>query len=291
MNRRKAMFWNPSGGAVDCFLCPQFCKIPENAAGICGIRQNMGGELFAAGYGLVSSAALDPIEKKPLFMFNPGKNILSIGGFGCNLRCPFCQNSQISIEYDARWQYSQSLTAEQVAELAVETAANRNIGVAYTYNEPLVNYEFLYDCARHVREAGMLNILVTNGFINPEPLEMLLPFIDAMNIDLKGFSDDFYTKLGARRGGVEAVKQTIATAREFCHVEVTTLVIPGENEDEVAPLSEWLASLDENIPLHLNRFYPRFKYSDKMPTPPETLLRLGEIAKTRLTNVFIGNVR
>jgi pyruvate formate lyase activating enzyme len=175
--------------------------------------------------------------------------------------------------------------------MAEKTSANGNIGVAYTYNEPLINYEFLYDCAKLIRKAGMCNVIVSNGFINPEPLEELLPHIDAMNIDLKGFSDKFYKKLGAKRAdSTNAVKQAITLAHKHCHVEITTLVIPGENEDEIEPLCEWIASIDDKIPLHLNRFFPRFMYSDKAPTPLQTLHRLSEIAKKYLENVFIGNV-
>jgi len=290
-SKRKAMFWSGEANEVNCSLCPQICNIQENAAGFCGIRQNIAGELYSTGYGRVSSLALDPIEKKPLFMFQPGKKILSIGGFGCNLRFPFCQNCEISMEYSDRWQTAQYFSPEQIVEMAKKTAVNDNIGVAYTYNEPLINYEFLHDCSRLTHKAGMCNVIVSNGFINPEPLTELLPLIDAMNIDLKGFSDTFYKKLGAKRaGGADAVKQSIILAHKHCHIEITTLIIPEENEDEIAPLCEWIASIDDQIPLHLNRFFPRFMYSDKTPTPLETLHRLRETAKKYLENVFVGNV-
>ena len=234
--------------------------------------------------------ALDPIEKKPLYMFQSGKKILSIGGFGCNLRCPFCQNYQISIKYSGISRDAQYFLPAQIVELAEKTAIDGNIGLAYTYNEPLINYEYLYDCAALIHKAGMCNVIVSNGFINPEPLEKLLPFVDAMNIDLKAFSDESYKKLGAGTGGLSAVKEAIMLAHKHCHVEITTLVIPKENEDEIAPLCEWLASIDDEIPLHLNRFFPRFLYSHKTPTPPETLHKLSEIARKYLKNVFVGNV-
>ena len=186
---------------------------------------------------------------------------------------------------------AQYLSPAQIVEMAKKTAANGNIGIAYTYNEPLINYEFLYDCAALIHKAGMYNVIVSNGFINPEPLEELLPFVDAMNIDLKAFSDEFYKKLGARQtDGLNAVKQAITLAHKRCHVEITALVIPEENEDEIEPLCQWIASLDDKIPLHLNRFFPRFMYSDKTPTPLETLRKLSETAGKYLQNVFVGNV-
>jgi len=239
------------------------------------------------GYGRVSSIALDPVEKKPLYRFHPGRNVLSIGGFGCNMRCPFCQNCEISMEHDETRQNARIFTPEQINGLARQTVSENNIGVAYTYNEPLIGYEFLYDCARLVRDAGLKNVVVTNGYISREPLEALLPLIDAMNIDLKGFSDRFYQELS---GGLEAVKETIAIARERCHVEITTLIIPGENENDVVELARWIASLDPEIPLHLSRFFPRYRYSDRAPTPRETILKLRDEAGKFLTNVFVGNM-
>jgi len=174
-----------------------------------------------------------------------------------------------------------------VAALAVQTVPDGNIGVAYTYNEPLIGYEFLYGCAGLVREAGLYNVIVTNGYINKEPLENLLPVIDAMNIDLKGFKDSFYKRVG---GSLEAVKETIELSRMKCHVEVTTLIIPDENEDDIEGLSKWLSSIDPDIPLHLSRFFPRYRYTDRAPTPRETIKKSCEIAKRHLRNVFAGNM-
>jgi len=161
----EAMFWSAAEhGTVKCRLCPHNCKIPENSTGLCGVRRNIDGKLYAESYGKVSAVALDPIEKKPLYMFHPGKRILSIGGFGCNLRCPFCQNSDISLKYENAWRNAETLVPEDVAALAVETVPRGNIGVAYTYNEPLIGYEFVHDCARLVHQAGLCNVLVTNGY-------------------------------------------------------------------------------------------------------------------------------
>ena len=286
----EAMFWSKAdGGAVRCALCPHNCKIPEGSAGFCGVRRNVGGKLHAESYGKVSAVALDPIEKKPLYRFHPGKRVLSIGSFGCNLRCSFCQNSDISIDYEKTWRDAQTLSPADVTALAVRTVPRGSIGVAYTYNEPLIGYGFVCDCAGLVREVGLSNILVTNGYVNQEPLEALLPLIDAMNIDLKSFTQGFYRKLG---GDLETVKATIALAQQHCHVEITTLVIPGENdsEEEIAAPAKWIASIDPEIPLHLTRFFPRFKYAGRAATPQRTIHRLGEVAGRYLKNVFAGNM-
>lgn len=268
-----------------CGICPHDCLIPPGGKGFCGVRENRGGRIVYSSYGKVSAIALDPIEKKPLYMYRPGTRILSVGGFGCNLRCPFCQNSDISMEYDLS--AAKTVTPEQISALAEKTVAEGNIGVAYTYNEPLIGYEFVYDCARLVHGAGLSNVLVTNGYINREPLESLLPYIDAMNIDLKAFSESFYSKLG---GGLETVRNTIALSQEHCHAEVTTLVIPGENEGDIEELARWLASVSPDIPLHLSRFFPRYKYGDRTPTPRDTIYQLAETAKRYLNNVFCGNM-
>jgi len=297
-----AQFWSAlDDGSVRCKLCPHYCLIAEGKSGLCGIRENREGQLLALGYGVLSSIALDPIEKKPLYMFHPGKNILSIGGFSCNLKCPFCQNHEISmkthktLEGDApmskhRKAVPQCLicVAEDIVRIAVEYVPEKNIGIAYTYNEPLINYEFLADCAQRVRSAGLYNVLVTNGYINTEPLVRILPLIDAMNIDLKGFTDMFYKKVG---GDIEHVRNTIELAyRHHCHLEITTLIIPGENEDDIEPIAKWIAEIDKNIPLHLSRFFPKFKYKEKKETSRETVLKCRDIARMYLSNVFCGNM-
>jgi len=246
--------------------------------------------LVSTGYGQVSSIELDPIEKKPLYMFHPGKHILSIGGFGCNLRCRFCQNFEISVITATQLEAGdrgRRMTPEEVAAYATATIGQGNIGVAYTYNEPLIGYEFVYDCAILVRSAGLRNVLVTNGYINSEPLLSILPLIDAMNIDLKGFSDDFYKSVG---GKLEPVKEAIELSSKFCHVEVTTLVVPNENEKDIESIAKWLASVDPGIPLHLTRFFPRYLYSDKEPTPPGSVYKLRDVAGRYLDNVFTGNI-
>ena len=271
---------------TQCGLCFHRCSLDEGRTGLCRARANRGGRIVPLGYGRLSSLALDPIEKKPLRRFHPGSLILSAGSFGCNLRCPFCQNAEISMagaEFPTR-----EYTPEALAQLALALKPRGNIGVAYTYNEPLVGYEYVRDCAALARKAGLLNVLVTNGTIEDAPWRQLLPLIDAVNIDLKGFSEDWYRSLG---GDLETVKRSIATAAQFCHVEVTTLIVPGGNdsEGEMRALSCWLASVSPDIPLHVSRFFPRHLMTDRPATPVETVCRLAEAARERLNFVYTGN--
>ena len=281
---RIASYWDKEkGNSARCGLCPHRCLVKEKTYGICGARVNSGGALYAATYGLVSSVALDPIEKKPLHMFKPGSHILSVGSFGCSFRCEFCQNYEISLEYGGIRDEARRMAPDDIVSIARQTLARGNIGAAYTYNEPLIGYEFVYDCAALVRESGLSNVLVTNGFINAEPLENLLPMIDAMNIDLKGFSESFYKRVG---GDLETVKETIVKSAKSCHVEVTTLVIPGENENDVGEIAKWLSGVSKDIPLHVTRFFPRYKYESKTPTPRDTIQRLSDNARLYLRNVF-----
>jgi pyruvate formate lyase activating enzyme len=283
-----ALWWRRlDGDTVRCELCPHYCRLDNGAFGSCGMRQNREGELVTLNYGLISSVALDPIEKKPLSAFHPGSTILSLGGFGCNLHCPFCQNSDISIEFDASLLGGRRLMPDQVARLAKREVASGNIGVAYTYNEPLIAYEYVYDCARRIHESDLLNVLVTNGYINTEPLDELLPLIDAMNIDLKGFSADFYRGVG---GNLNVVKETIERAVEQCHVEVTTLVIEDENTDDIIAIAQWLATMDPTIVLHLSRFFPQHLYRDRLATSRETMRTLAQQARRFLPTVVLGNM-
>ena len=270
---------------ICCEICPHECILSEGKTGVCTVRKNIGGKIVSDAYGKITALALDPIEKKPLHMFRPGSMILSVGSYGCNFRCPFCQNNEIAMPQSAV-SYKE-ITPVEILQLAHETVAKGNIGVAYTYNEPLINFEFIYDCAKIVNAAGLNNIIVTNGFINPKPLEKLLPFIDAMNIDLKCFTNKMYKKIG---GELEVVKNTISAAHKSCHVEVTTLVIPGENENDIEQIAQWLASIDPEIPLHISRFFPNHKYADRAPTPRDTILNSMETAKKYLKNIFIGNM-
>ena len=274
-----------------CQVCMHHCALEPGQTGLCRARKNEGGEILCENYGQITSLALDPIEKKPLHDFHPGSMVLSVGSFGCNLRCPFCQNHEISMA-DNRSLNAEHVSPEQLADLALmwkERKEAGNIGVAYTYNEPLVGWEFVRDTARLVREYGMVNVLVTNGTASQEVLEELLPWIDAMNIDLKGFREDYYRKLG---GNLETVKAFIARAQESCHVELTTLIVPDENDspEDMEAQAEWIADLRPSIPLHITRFFPRYHMMDREATDVEQLYRLAGIAGKYLEKVYVGNV-
>lgn len=283
---REALFYEKlDNGRVRCGLCPHRCVLEADRLGRCRARVNRAGVLHAQGYGQVSSLALDPIEKKPLYHFHPGSLILSLGGYGCNMRCPFCQNYQLSAEQPA----CRYMAPQEIADMALELAPRGNIGVAYTYNEPLISYEYLRDCADLVRQAGLKNVVVTNGLIKTAPLRELLPRLDAMNIDLKCFDPSAYRTLG---GDLDTVKEAIALSAAHCHVEVTTLVVPGFNDAPAAMHAQcaWLAEIDERIPLHLSRFFPRYQLTDRGPTPLATLEELVAIARGYLEHVHPGNV-
>ena len=270
-----------------CELCFHHCALNEGQTGLCRARACQDGKIVSLNYGKLTSLALDPIEKKPLRRFHPGSLILSVGSFGCNLRCPFCQNHEISLAGDSGIP-TVEVSPEQLAAKATELVPQGNIGVAYTYNEPLIGYEYVQGCASLVHEQGMVNVLVTNGTVEEEPWRALLPLIDAANIDLKGFTPAWYRRLG---GDLETVKRSIALAAERCHVEVTTLLIPGENdsEEEIRELARWLASVSPEIPLHLSRFFPRYRMLDSPPTPVEQVYRLAEAARRYLSHVYTGN--
>lgn len=263
------------------------CKLKPGQWGICRARKNEEGEIICKSYGQVSSLALDPIEKKPLNRFYPGSRILSVGSFGCNLRCPFCQNSEISM-VSPEISEENHLSPAELADIALQCREKGNIGVAFTYNEPLVGWEYVLDAARLVKEAGMKNVLVTNGTASPEILEKLLPHIDAMNIDLKGFREAYYQKLG---GSLAVVKEFITRVASGCHVELTTLIVPGENDSisEMEEEAHWIASIDREIPLHISRFFPRYKMQDRPATDVKRVYALVETAGKYLKYVYAGN--
>lgn len=268
-----------------CPVCPHHCALSEGQTGRCRARVNRNGDIISLSYGRVTSIALDPVEKKPFARWQPGKFILSVGTFGCNLSCSFCQNAAIS-QVGAKTE-TELLAPEALAELAEKFAPRGNVGAAFTYNEPLVGWEYVYDAAKLLHERGLLVALVTNGTATPEILETLLPYVDAMNIDLKTWSAESYRKLG---GDLETVKRTITRASETCHVEVTTLAAPGFGDDVDAMDGEasWLASISEELPLHISRYFPRWRMSEP-PTPLDTMKRLCETAKKHLKYVYAGN--
>lgn len=269
-----------------CPICPRHCRLDEGQTGFCRARVCENGTVRAKNAGCITAMALDPIEKKPLMRFHPGSVILSVGSYGCNLRCPFCQNSDISMADDHC--LSDKLTPAALVSQAVALASRGNIGLAYTYNEPLVGYEFVLDCAKRTHGAGLLNVLVTNGYICPQPLGALLPYIDAMNIDLKGFTEPYYHWLG---GDLETVKETIRLAAKACHVEITTLIVPGKNDlpETMEAEAAWLAGISRDIPLHITRFFPRYQLTQQPPTPIATIQQLQKIAAAQLRYVFTGN--
>ena len=276
-------------GYVRCGVCPRECLLREGQHGACHARRAVGGAVIDESYGRITSLALDPIEKKPLAMYRPGSYVLSVGSYGCNLRCPFCQNASIACagEGDVPWR---TLEPEELADAAAGLRERGNVGVAFTYNEPLVGYEFVRDAGRAVHERGMANVLVSNGYASPEVVRELAPLVDAANIDLKGFAQGFYDFVG---GKLDTVKGTIELLARTptCHLEVTTLVIPGMNdgEEEVDAAARWLASLDPAIPYHLTRFFPCHNLADRPATPVETVRRLADVARRHLDHVFVGN--
>ncbi|MCR5846956.1 MAG: AmmeMemoRadiSam system radical SAM enzyme [Lachnospiraceae bacterium] len=282
-----------------CEVCFRHCEIKEGNKGFCGARTVKDGRVIDAAYGKITGIALDPIEKKPLNRFHPGKMILSVGSYGCNLRCPFCQNSDISWGKEVSlWEKNaETISPENLVEAALSLRSKNNIGIAFTYNEPLIGYEFVRDTAKLSHEAGLLNVLVTNGTAEISVLREIEPYIDAMNIDLKGFTKEYYEKtLG---GNLDMTMRFIEEAVKICHVELTTLIVPGENdtEDEIRAISSRICDLKDkegkkigqSVPLHISRFFPRFHMNDKAPTEVSLIYRLADAAREYLDHVYTGN--
>jgi len=258
--------------------------------GLCRSRCAQGGAVVSEGYGRITSIALDPIEKKPISCWRGGTTVLSLGGYGCNMRCPFCQNASIAQAGadDVAWR---EVAPSDVVETALSLRERGCIGVAYTYNEPLITWEFVRDTARLAHEAGLANVLVSNGMATEGVLNEVAPLIDAANIDLKCANEEGYRSLG---GDLRTVKRTIEAlvSSPTCHVEVTTLVVPGlsDDEEQIDDLARWLAALDPNIPYHLTRFFPQHRMRSTGPTPRATLERLASVARRHLQTVLLGNV-
>jgi pyruvate formate lyase activating enzyme len=271
------------GGFVRCRLCPVNCRIAPGKQGICMIRGNEDGTLYAGEYGKTIALNIDPIEKKPLYHFKPGHDILSIGPNGCNFGCIFCQNWTISQEKTS----TRYIAPQDLVKLA---KSNGSIGVAYTYTEPLIWFEYIIDTARLLREAGLSVVLVSNGYINEEPARELFPLVDAANIDLKSIRPDFYRRIC--RGKLADVQRTIKLALDLgVHLELTNLLIPGMNDtnEEIEDLIDWVAHLDPKIPLHISRYFPHYKLENP-PTPEERLIYTYEAARKMLKYVYIGNI-
>jgi pyruvate formate lyase activating enzyme len=274
-------------GKVECLLCPHYCKLANGKSGICGARRSNGELVELVTYGVISGYALDPIEKKPLYHFFPGTNILSMGSYGCNMRCDFCQNYSISQQSPA--DFSIKTEPDRIVKDALSSL--NNIGIAFTYNEPVIWFEFVRDVALKAKKKGLFTVLVSNGYVNKDPLAEIISFTDAFNIDLKAFNNDFYKNLtGAHIEPVKDALKQISQAGK--HLEITTLIIPGQNDSEkdMEYESEWIAGeLGKDTPFHLSRYFPMYKREDPA-TPPDTLKRLSEIASRRLNYVYSGNI-
>jgi pyruvate formate lyase activating enzyme len=278
---KEAMYYRPlDNQIVQCVLCPHNCIIEKNDYGKCGVRQNRWGKLYATNYGCITASAVDPIEKKPLYHFYPGEEIYSIASYGCNMSCQYCQNYELS-------QSKLTIDATSLESVMQEI---EGIGIAFTYNEPVVWYEFVYDLAKKIKEEMPEKkvVMVTNGFINPEPLKALLPYVDAFNIDLKSFSEDFYeTVCGGR---LEPVLETIRLASEK-HLEVTTLMVSNYvSSDDIVKISEFIASIDVRIPLHISRYFPNYQMNQPA-TSTYVLMDACNKARKILNHVYLGNVR
>lgn len=286
---KEALFYEQvDRSQVRCLLCPHACLIPDEHLGKCHVRKNCQGIMVAENYGLTSALHLDPIEKKPFYHFHPGAHILSVGSVGCNLRCNFCQNceiSQTSVENYLKGQYYEASDIVQIAQKQGE-----NLGLAFTYNEPIIYYEFMLDAAIECKKAGLLNVMVSNGFIKQEPLEALLPYIDALNIDLKAFNNRFYKNVGAR---LKPVLDTLKTIRRSGkHLEITYLLIPSANDDinEFIEMLKWIREeLGRNTVLHLSRYFPAYK-SNIQKTSLGLMFNFCETARQYLDYVYLGNV-
>ena len=286
---RTALYFNVKDAKdkiVQCVLCPHGCIMVPGKTGICKARKNIDGILNSLSYGKFTSINLDPIEKKPLYHFHPGKQILSVGSFGCNFRCSFCQN----------WEISQSGVDDiPLTEMSCEAALalakkNNSVGIAYTYNEPLINFEWVLECSKLFRKNNLKNVVVTNGYISKEPLEELAPYLDAANVDIKFFNEAAHKKM--TNGSLEFVKQSVELlVKNKVHVELTNLIIPGENDrlDEIEQMAKWVAHLDRRIPLHFSRYFPSYKLQTP-PTDMKILTEAYQAAKKHLKHVYVGNI-
>lgn len=283
------MLWEPMADeGVHCFTCAHECKIKKWDRGICHVRQNLDGKLATLIYAEVSSMNVDPIEKKPLFHFYPGSKVFSLGSVSCNFKCEHCQNYDISFA-----EAGELGTTEVLPERSVQLALERNCrGIAWTYNEPTIWFEYTYDSAILAKEAGLYTVYVTNGYMTPQALEKIGPYLDAANVDVKGFSKKFYN--GVCRARLDPVLQTCERMHESgIHLELTYLIIPGLNDDDeqLGAFSAWAAGVDRDIPIHFSRFHPDWRMLDRPATPMETLKKAHHVAtQAGLRYIYLGNV-
>ncbi len=279
---REAMYYKKLEGRALCQLCPNKCIIKEGYKGICGTRFHKDGVLYAENYGLVTAVQIDPVEKKPLYHWRQGTNILSVGSYGCNLKCPYCQNHEISMG-------KPNVISLQPDAIVAQAKSYDLNAIAYTYNEPTVFYEMIYDTAKLAKKDGIANVLVTNGYINEEPLLNLLPYIDAMNIDVKTYDEQKMIDICG--GRLDTVIETIRRSKVMCHVELTMLVVPGLNNDvdEMKTFAKRLFYEVGDLPIHLSRYFPRYKY-DEPATDIDLMLHMQKIIRKYFTHVYLGNV-
>ncbi|MDZ7331235.1 MAG: AmmeMemoRadiSam system radical SAM enzyme [candidate division KSB1 bacterium] len=290
---KEAMFYQiEADQRVVCQLCPHDCRLKPGQVGICGVRQNIDGKLFSLVYGKAIALHIDPIEKKPLFHVLPGSQSFSIATVGCNFHCKFCQNYDISQVRDVGDidRFSREISPEELVKLAKH---NRCQSIAYTYTEPTIYFEYAYDTAQLAHQQGLLNVFVTNGYINPEPLQKIHDVLDAANVDLKSFNDQFYRKMTG--GKLQPVLETLKLMKKLdIYVEITTLLIPGENDsdEELTAIAEFIKNdLGVDTPWHISRFYPHYRLTDHSPTPVASLNRARDIGLAQgLRYVYLGNV-
>ncbi len=283
---RTAQYWKNCGDdAVRCELCPNYCVIRNGHGGSCGVRYNRDGTLYADGYGRISSSNVDPIEKKPLYHFRPGTDIFSVGGWGCNLHCSFCQNWSISQDFIRD---GAAYSPEQIVAGAERAGTS---AVAYTYNEPLISVEFVLACSALARERGLQNVAVTNGYVSSEAREEIVGAIDAFNVDIKSMDDDFYRRnCGGKLRPILEFCESVRGAGK--HLEITNLIIPGENDSPatITELVDWIAdSLGSDVPLHFSAYRPQYKMTNKA-TDVSVLRRAHDAAACKLHYVYLGNV-
>lgn len=287
---KEASFYTSENGLISCNLCPHNCTIHDGKRGICRVRKNENGRLISESYGQICSMNFDPIEKKPLYHFFPGRIIFSAGSLGCNLHCKFCQNWEISQTGIEEFGNLRMASPPELINKAL--SRNNNIGIAYTYNEPTVWFEFMLETAKLAQKEGLKNVMVTNGFINQEPLEELFPYMDAFSVDLKAFNEEFYKTITASR--LEPVLAALKMIRKSGrHLEITNLVITGTNDDEkeFTEMVNWIATeLGRETVFHISRYFPMFKM-DKETTSHEKLKNLYDIAREKLDYVYLGNLR
>lgn len=290
--QKEGLLWERiDGGKVHCYLCAHDCRIAEAKYGVCGVRQNTGGILYTLSYGELVASHVDPIEKKPLYHFLPGSRSYSIATIGCNFKCGFCQNWQISQVSAAGNHLASSckMLPEQIIEAAI---INDCASISYTYTEPTIFFEYAFDTCLLAKKAGLANVFVTNGYLTRQALEMVSPYLNAANVDLKSFNEEFYHK--NCKGHLQPVLDTIAAMKELgIWLEVTTLLIPGENDssEELNEIANFLAGIDINIPWHISRFHPTYHFTDHESTPVDTLRRAREIGYRRgLRYIYLGNV-